>query len=453
MKSKVIVVVVLSILITALCCFSLGTVLAEEIEISIMEYRSGDLSDDEIDFAISNLQYKLELDNLPRLIRADVIYDLNGEGLYGLYEFKNYYMIVIRQTGSVMERGEGNSVYYRIKSDKKYYGGYGNYFMSSNDGFKNIITSEIVPTNLINDTKEKMKELRELDYQDYLETLSTTMVLGVNDNRNKRLKKLGNKITDLITFIYEDEDYLFNYFYKEINIDYIDKNLNENVEKYHIIWGDIFRSSGNPEIAFFGDYYVKKFGNYYDFLYPENMGNDCALVTMTILLQYYYRTEFYKDVLDDYDDYSNFMAIELKWDPSISQTVKTFTRLSNYIKTLGGAATYVNIDAAFERFFKENDIESKSTHFTSYTNMKKAIDQGLPAIITVGAGKGSDGNKSHDISNHNLVAYGYTTNSIGVLDEFLCHAGWHKSESDDDPKCAQLFVNKFLAAGNVYIHF
>ncbi|MEG1536526.1 MAG: hypothetical protein RR416_06130, partial [Clostridia bacterium] len=71
-----------------------------------------------------------------------------------------------------------------------------------------------------------------------------------------------------------------------------------------------------------------------------------------------------------------------------------------------------------------------------------------PCIISVGSGDGYfwNGNawQKDGVSGHNLVAYGYTTNSFNIMDEFVCHTGWHNSQVNSG--C--YFVNKLLVAGN-----
>ena len=97
MKKKFVTIVLLSLMITIVIFGTAGSALAEEINFGIMSYQSEDFSEEEIDFALSNLQYKLEVEELPRLIRIEELYDFNEEPLYGLYEFDNYFMIVIRK--------------------------------------------------------------------------------------------------------------------------------------------------------------------------------------------------------------------------------------------------------------------------------------------------------------------------------------------------------------------
>ncbi|MCX4362262.1 MAG: hypothetical protein OSJ74_02590, partial [Clostridia bacterium] len=62
MKRKVITIVLLSILITLTLCGTVGVAFAEEVNIALLSYRSENISQEEIDFALSNLQFKLEKD-------------------------------------------------------------------------------------------------------------------------------------------------------------------------------------------------------------------------------------------------------------------------------------------------------------------------------------------------------------------------------------------------------
>ena len=118
-----------------------------------------------------------------------------------------------------------------------------------------------------------------------------------------------------------------------------------------------------------------------------------------------------------------------------------------------GAASYRDVNYGFKDYFEAYGIDCQPTHFTSYTNIKKAVDSGNPAIMNVGTGKGWDENNNEvSFKAHHLVVYGYTTNSLGVLDEFVCHGGWHTDKESEGCYTAKMFVNKFYAAGNVYIN-
>ncbi len=439
MKKKLITIALLSIIFVVAIFGSTGSALAEEINFALINYKSENFSEEEIDFALTNLQYKLENEELPRLIRIEEVYDFNEEPLYGLYEFDDYYMLVIRETGSVLERGEGNSAYFGKNRGLKYYGGYEEYYIYADGAYENLLTNEVVSQSRITQMQSRMRELRELDYQDYLEALATPMSLDA-DNRG-RITKLGKNIASLIKLLYGDENHLYNYFAQEINIDYqIKYGLNDITRSKY--WGKLYTVGDFTSKDYERIYYRNigdKLGQHgydlgYDLFYPQNVYNACSLVAMVMLLQYYYRTDLNEELLYpiDFEELEDTVLLDMI-SPMYSPAEQIMKELYPYISilhspfdALDGAATYVNIDAAFDKYFKENDVDATSTHFTSYTNIKAAIDDGHPSILNTGAGTGYDidGYKL-DVSRHNLIAYGYTTNSVGVIDEFICHAGWH----------------------------
>ena len=449
MKRKVITIVLLSILITLTLCGTVGVAFADEVNIALLSYRSENISQEEIDFALSNLQFKLEKD-LPRLIKVEEIYDFNEHPLYCLYEFDDYYMIVIRSTGSVLEN-----------DGIKYYGGYGEYYICRDEEYISILSEETAEQSKVIEMQSRMQVMRDLDYNDYIEAISTPMPLGA-ENRH-RITKLGKNISEIIEFIYGSPDYFYNYFAQEINIDY---NLKHNLNNINYVTKNyaLYTIQGWDYKDNYGTAYYKEFeDNFYDFLYPQNCYNSCSIVAMTILLQFYDRLNIINLLSEDlydikYDDY-NLNAI--KNDPMTSMAEAIQKKLRNYIKVLStnhsetdGAATYVNIDAGFERYFDDYGIDCSSTHFTSYTNIKSSVDDGYPSIMTIIGGRGFDiNNIEQDLSKHNVVVYGYTTNSIGVMDEFVCHSGWHKTSGKNKAECAKLFVNKFYAAGNLHLTY
>lgn len=458
MKRKVITIVLLSILITLTFCSTVGVAFADEVNIALLSYRSENISQEEIDFALSNLQFKLEKD-LPRLIRVEEIYDFNEQPLYCLYEFEDYYMIVIRSTGSVLKRSEGNSAYFGKNDGIKYYGGYGEYYICRDEEYISILSEETAEQSKLIEMQSRMQVMRELDYNDYIEAISTPMPLGAENRKN--IKKLGNGRKDIIESFFGSEDYLYNYFAQEINIDYQLSKISNDLKKIYI--DEVLSSMSGMTSEKYGYAYVGKFHYGYDVLYPKNLYNTCSLVAMTMLLQFFYRTYYNMYLIDS--DLLNIAltGVDVQRFPQHSFTEIIHRDLMNYVKVLNtdethsGAATYVNIDAGFERYFDDYGLNGTSTHFTSYTNMKGAIDDGFPAIMTIGAGRGfDDRNIEQGLSGHNVVAYGYTTNSLGVIDEFVCHASWHREmgyDINNNPiaECAKLFVNKFYAAGNVYL--
>lgn len=442
MRNKVIILCVLLILIVTMGVGTIGVAFADEIKLGI---KGETFSAEEKDRAIMNLKDKFEDKDLPTLIDIEEIYDFNECPLYGLYEFQNYYMIVIRETSSILERGEGNSAYFKLEG-KKYYGGFGQNYLLDEKGYKNLSENgnTYAAQEEILQMRDKMEELRNLDYQDYLEALNTPMPLG--EKNRMRISMLGDSVKD------------FNYFSNEINIDYLITEGIREVERLE--FKEVLYSYNGYEKKKYGAIYIRNFGQYWDLLYPKNVYNACAKVTMVMVLQYYERMGYNNNLIPFHNGLDATLSF-LHVAPLDSRSETLGFKIDKHLKgfyvgnpDLDGAATYVDIDNAFNGYFKEYNIDCKPTHFTSYTNIKKAVDSGNPAIMTIGAGKGYDiNNKAVDVSQHNVVVYGYTKNSLGVIDEFICHGNSHREATEDEQeRIAMLFVNKFLAAGNVYIN-
>ncbi|MGN0760985.1 MAG: C39 family peptidase [Christensenellales bacterium] len=436
LKKTIALLIILTLLLSiVILCFQTNDIVKAEI--------SNNLTQDEIDIALGNLYCKFE-DNeaLPELINAIELYDFNGLPLYALYNLDNYYMVVIRQTGTILERGEGCSKFEGM-TGKLYYGKFFEAYQEINGNTydsNGLAISNEQKADMIN----SMNNIRELDYYDYLEAMQRPQVYGAS-NRNI-VHMLGGNSTK------------YYYFAEEINIfhQYL-KNIN-NVGYLNIERSLYTDSRFEPRN--YGGAYYRTFNGEYDMFYPKNVYNSCALVTMTMLLQYYDRLSIRSDLIASNISYSTTSIITS--NPFLySKSERIFATLYPLIYSLNGigenfdgAATYLNINGAFGRYFSDNNINCSSRYFTSYTNVKGAIDAGNPVIITVGAGRGfykdkadSSSYESVDLSGHNVVAYGYTTNSLGIMDEFVVHANWHNSTHN----YAKVYMNKLYSAGNCYL--
>lgn len=73
--------------------------------------------------------------------------------------------------------------------------------------------------------------------------------------------------------------------------------------------------------------------------------------------------------------------------------------------------------------------------------------QTITAIVTRFRKKGYVTYNEVNLSGHNVVAYGYTKNSVGIMDEFVVHANWHNPTYN----CGSIFMNKLYSAGNCYL--
>lgn len=444
MRNKVIILCVLLILIVTMGVGTIGVAFADEIKLGI---KGETFSAEEKDRAIMNLKDKFEDKDLPTLIDIEEIYDFNGEPLYGLYEFVDYYMIVIRRTSSIMERGECNSVYFGLEG-KKYYGGFGNTYILDDKGYKSLNSDKTVYASEeeIEEMKNKMAELRALDYEDYIEALNTPMPLGAG-NRT-RLTMLGNSSEK------------FNYFAREVNIYYCWHNL-PNADVSHEDYNSVLYTFDGFDPKEYGTVYMRDFNYGYDLFYPKNVYNACSIVSMVMVLQYYDRMRLNTNLIPAGLG-CGYTKAQINNNPLLSRAEQVRAILDRYTNVLqigsslvDGAATYRDINYGFKDYFEAYGIDCQPTHFTTYTNIKKAVDSGNPAIMTIGSGTGYDiNNKPVGLSRHNVVVYGYTKNSLGVLDEFVCHANKHEyiHSSNNQEKTAQLYVSKFCAAGNVYIN-
>ena len=315
MRNKVIILCVLLILIVTMGVGTIGVAFADEIKLGI---KGETFSAEEKDRAIMNLKDKFEDKDLPTLIDIDEIYDFNGEPLYGLYEFVDYYMIVIRQTSSIMERGECNSVYFGLEG-KKYYGGFGNTYILDDKGYKNLTQNgnTYATQEEIVDMLVKMEELRNLDYQDYLEALNTPMPLG--EKNRMRISMLGGSNSS------------FNYFGIESSI----KNIRE-MDEYAIrsvtFNRDLYSYDG-ADPRNYGKVYMRKYDYGWDLFYPKNVYNACSIVAMAMVLQYYDRMGYNKSLIP-FDFGYGRTAEDLVAYPLNSRAEKLRDVLDNYISVL-----------------------------------------------------------------------------------------------------------------------
>lgn len=428
-----ITILVLSVIIISTCFNANMFTFAEEVD--------EELSQQEMELAFNNLYCKFDEEDKPVFKDAEVLYDFNDKPLYALYNFDNHYMIVIRETGTILERGEFTSKYEGMHG-KKFYG---QFFEAYQKIQGSVLDSNnhIINVEEQNAMKNYMQDIREKDYAEFMEAVSKPQPLGAS-NRG-RLTMLGHSQT------------YYDYFAKELNIYYQSYNGSSNgygsLEKNSVLY-----SVDNMTPVKYGLAYYRKFGNDYDIFYPKNLYNSCSIVTMTILLQYYDRMNI-RNLIDPSISYTTTLS-GIKSYPLSSKTeqinLKLFPliyRLDGVGENLDGAATYFNINGAFDRYFANAGINCEPRYFTSYTNVKGAIDSGNPVIITVGAGRGFYKNNNSstynevNLSGHNVVAYGYTKNSVGIMDEFVVHANWHNPTYN----CGSIFMNKLYSAGNCYL--
>ncbi len=444
---------VCAIIVVLLTCALLTLVIASLFGNNSKAYADrllvNEISNNEIKLANNNLYCKFENGNYPKFLNVKLLRDFSGESLYALYLYDNYYSIVIRNTGTILERGDGPSLFDGMQGEL-YYGGFNKAYQRVGDNIYDENWNIISSSEQLS-MSDYMMGLRSADYQDYLESQRGVVIMG--ESNRDRISKLGGS-SNYYNYFAQDINIYYNYHKSNGTQRIIALNSTDFVSIDRCLYSVDRFSDRN-----YGTAYYRSFGGKYDMYYPNNVYNSCSLVSMTMLLQYYDRNSISNLISSDISYSSTRSAI--KSNPWINSKSERIMRklypllysLDGIGETFDGAATYANIDAAFGRYFNDNNINANAKCFTSYTNVKGAIDRGNPVIITIGAGRGfyknfgSSSYETVDLSGHNVVAYGYTKNSIGVLDEFIVHANWHEWASNT----AVVFVNKLYSAGNCYI--
>ena len=90
-------------------------------------------------------------------------------------------------------------------------------------------------------------------------------------------------------------------------------------------------------------------------------------------------------------------------------------------------------------------------------SVKSAINNDDPAILfsipnTTGyvAHLYDNQYESKDVSSHAMLAIGYTKGWLGMVDEYICHAGWNEAK-DSNYTYVKTFVSRNNIIGNVRI--
>lgn len=178
-----------------------------------------------------------------------------------------------------------------------------------------------------------------------------------------------------------------------------------------------------------------------DWVFPDNNGESCAYVAMTMILQYYERTGLCDMIPSSFDSY-------------LTATSRRFSKtqaIHDALWKMGGESFAMTdkIVSVFNDYFETYGYGAHASYNALYSGMKGSIDNHRPAIGEIGYYKGfiwntGDGSfTSEYISNHQVVVYAYTTKSSGILQNFVCHTGW----SNYDP----LVINKAAFFANTEI--
>lgn len=437
MKRKTIVCVLLVFLLANLLIFAGCNAIEENKGLSLKEsaiIMSNDILSDKLNTNFS----------------ADVnqeLYDFTGEFnyLFCYDEELDYYAIYNMDSGKIMERSNGN-IYEGYTNYKCYYGGYGSYFYQIDNMIYSLTDDS---SSLIDDALEYFMEYSKNLNQSCIEDSEfksrndiKTYVENILYQDGVLISKCGkeNRGNGYGFCIYDD-------FYSFMTI------CNSNYT------GPIANSSNNTcyvdgyEIGF-SEFHCYNGTSWWDTIFPINDGGSCSFVAATMMLQYYERNEILKTI-----PFESYLGTEM-----LLQKGKSYTRSqilsekihSTLIAANGGekSASYVSVKNAINYYFSHYGITGISaTSSASWSGLKAAIDAGNPCVITVMNLAKLDvlSNNWYDFetvnldSAHAMYTYGYTANSSGVLDEFICHMGWVTT----DKYYSSTYVSKLYVTGNV----
>lgn len=387
------------------------------------------------------MSYKLDKNYICSFTKE--LYDFSGAANYMLCydENLNWYAIINRESGDVLERKESTSPYNDYLQSICYYLGYGNYFYLEGDRIISILDETLIfdvnnlPVALVEDSiKLNEKAISE----------------GTFKSRN-----------EIETFVKEQESSVISLCgaSNRSNTVYCDNTwyfvtlINAYMERY--VYGSLDGVSKQMGVYSFTDYYGD---NYDDLLFPINFKGRCGIVAATMLLQYYERNGIVKVIPDSI--YSNcYSSINRRYlNDDINNTVAQ--RINNEINArhseVSGGSTYVSIKNAINAFCDDYGYYNLgATSSVTDVSVKSAINNGDPAIVftnTVAKGYAAYLNSStyeqKDVDMHALLAYGYTKTWLGAVDEYICNAGWYEDYGNGYTNSI-MFVSKYNIVGNV----
>lgn len=386
---------------------------------------------------------------------------------------KGGYAISNIETGNIYERAEmGSGPYEKFKSKKCYYGGVQNYFYRKNNDVITI-NGNVSVSNIVVKLQKDLNELKMREKE---------FMKGVDENESSKNSLENTAYRNHIVTIgnYNGGDF--------------------GIKK------SLYFPMLSEEIS--GTHIYEDFNGFTDFYFPINDRNSCAFVALTMFLQFYERLDngnTLPSIFDtDFYDYmyarefgdipNNNSFIYQLWKNNIKKL--TYNEIfhiisndnevifksgkpnldtllkSNMVKTqkihdflycigdqgVAGETYNTGIVTCMERFCEIYPNHRKFT-FTAnsfWSNMKECIDRGMPSIGMTGLtatgyipNNNDTSYESKSVARHQMVVYGYTVNSIGGPDEFICHSGWHGTDSDN--VYSMIFTSGWSFAGNVTI--
>lgn len=360
-------------------------------------------------------------------LTQEIVYDLADRPTFLLVIYQNGgYAIFNRLTGNSMERTKAGESPYGQSTLKKYYGGFGNYFVKENSRIKEVRSGKVIDQGEQAAYAENSDQVVRADVK---EAESEISLFTTNTEREK------------YTTIMADGDYFENLMYTQSG-NFLDT---DSFYRYDDVYG-------------------------YDMLFPDNDGSSCGIVATVQMLQFYARAKGLHVIPDSFIDDQNYHKMD-RLSFSESSSTKIGTQLANltskpYLSNLlhnklraltgkgafGETYTQGLIDG-LNAFFSKYQPESEEygmnftfTYHTGYDNMVANIQNGRPAVgmTTIGNGYYKEGSewKKIGVERHHMVAYGYCTNGNGSLRDFVCHSGAYQRYTQ------KIYVYKLNFASN-----
>ena len=397
------------------------------------------IADYEIKYCEELMTFKLDQNYCCSYVKE--LYDCSSDANYLLcYDDNlNWYAIVNRISGDVLERRESSSPYDYYLDFKCYYLGFGNYFYLDGNNLVSIDGDAIFDIN----------------------NLPIDMINNSNDLFNRTIENGTFKSKEEIqSFVQENES-------SAISLCGASNRNNTVYCDYGWYWICLMNALQQNQVKYEPNHrigyctFTKYNGDEYeDILFPINNGYSCGEVAATMLLQFYERNQILNTIPDFIynDSYVTIPTTDL--GDNINYTVAQRVHNEICIKSsyIGGGSTFTTIKDAINAFLADNGIYGISATSSVFdASVKSAINNDDPAILfsipnTTGyvAHLYDNQYESKDVSSHAMLAIGYTKGWFGTVDEYICHAGWNEAK-DSNYTYVKTFVSRNNIIGNVRI--
>ncbi|MBE5763024.1 MAG: hypothetical protein E7338_02235 [Clostridiales bacterium] len=423
-RQKIKLVAITSILLLALIAVAGATLILgitmQKAQHNIESFNSDPIASYEKTYCEELMSYKLDQNYICTLTKE--VYDFSGNANYMLCydENLNWYAIINRTSGDVLERKESKSPYNDYLEYKCFYLGYGNYYFLEG----NRIVS-IMDTTTIFEADDIPQELIE----------------GSINLNNKAITDGTFKSREEIEeFVKEQEKSIVSLCgaSNRNNTHYCD-NLLYFLEMCNALVPKRFVISTEPYYVTIGCGTFTRYNGaqYDDILFAKNTTGTCGIVSSAMLLQYYERNgilnvipnSIYNNSIISFPSGSTVSSVGLEY--TVAQKVHNAIN-AHHSEILGGS-TYVSAKDAINGYFSTYGITGVSASSNVLdAGMKSTINNGDPVVVFISGGTGysayidssSNNYYSEYISSHAMLAFGYTTGLFGLVDEYICNKGW-----------------------------